>query len=60
MSELIALAGDREIGRVRMERGQLSFQYSDAWLADRTWQFPLSMSMPLVDMEHTNRVVTRT
>jgi serine/threonine-protein kinase HipA len=58
MSELIALAGDREIGRVRMERGQLSFRYSDAWLSDRTWQFPLSMSMPLVDMEHTNRVVT--
>jgi hypothetical protein len=41
MSELIALAGDREIGRVRMERGQLSFRYADAWLAGSSWHFPL-------------------
>jgi hypothetical protein len=50
MSELIALAGDREIGRVRMERGELSFRYADAWLAGRSWHFPLSM--PLANPEH--------
>ena len=58
MSELFALAGDREIGRVRMERGQLSFRYADAWLAGRSWHFPLSLSMPLANPEHGNRVVT--
>lgn len=58
MSELIALAGDREIGRVRMERGQLSFRYADAWLAGRSWHFPLSLSMPLASPEHGNRVVS--
>jgi len=58
MSELIALAGDREIGRVRMERGQLSFRYADAWLAGRSWNFPLSLSMPLASPEHGNRVVS--
>jgi serine/threonine-protein kinase HipA len=58
MSELIALAGDREIGRVRMERGQLSFRYTDAWLAGRSWHFPLSLSMPLASQEHGNRVVS--
>lgn len=57
MSELIALAGDREIGRVRMERGQLSFRYADAWLAGRSWHFPLSLSMPLANQEHGNRVI---
>ena len=58
MSELIALAGDREIGRVRMEHGQLSFRYADAWLAGRSWHFPLSLSMPLANQEHGNRVVS--
>ena len=58
MSELIALAGDREIGRVRMDRGQLSFRYADAWLAGNDWHFPLSLSMPLANPEHGNRVVT--
>jgi len=58
MSELIALAGDREIGRVRMERGQLSFLYADAWLAGRRWHFPLSLSMPLANQEHGTRVVS--
>jgi len=58
MSELIALAGDREIGRVRMERGQLSFRYADAWLAGRSWHFPLSLSMPLANQEYGNRVVS--
>lgn len=56
MSELIALAGDREIGRVRMERGQLSFRYADAWLAESAWHFPLSLSIPLANPEHGNRV----
>jgi HipA-like protein len=58
MSELIALAGDREIGRVRMDRGQLSFRYADAWLAGSSWHFPVSLSMPLADPEHGNRVVS--
>jgi serine/threonine-protein kinase HipA len=58
MSELFALAGDREIGRVRTERGQLSFRYADAWLAGRSWHFPLSLSMPLANPEHGNRVVS--
>jgi serine/threonine-protein kinase HipA len=57
MSELIALAGDREIGRVRLERGQLSFRYADAWLEGNNWHFPLSLSMPLANPEHGNRVV---
>jgi serine/threonine-protein kinase HipA len=57
MSELIALAGDHEIGRVRMEHGQLSFLYADTWLAGRSWHFPLSLSMPLANQEHGNRVV---
>jgi len=57
MSELIALAGDREMGRIRMERGQLSFRYADAWLAGSGWHFPLSLSMPLANPEHGNRVV---
>jgi serine/threonine-protein kinase HipA len=57
MSELIALAGDREIGRVRMERGQLSFRYADAWLAGSGWPFPLSLSMPLANPEHGSRIV---
>jgi len=57
MSELIALAGDREMGRVRMEHGQLSFRYADAWLAGSSWHFPLSLSMSLANQEHGNRVV---
>jgi HipA-like protein len=52
MSELIALAGDREIGRVYMNRGQLSFRYADPWLAANRWHFPLSLSMPLANPEH--------
>lgn len=58
MSELIALAGDREIGRVRMDRRQLSFRYSDGWLSGRNWHFPLSLSMPLANPDHANRVVS--
>ena len=56
MSELIALAGDREIGRVRMERGQLSFRYADDWLAGSSWHFPLSLA--LASQEHGNRIVS--
>jgi HipA-like protein len=58
MSELIALAGDREIARVHMDRGQLSFRYSDGWLSGRSCHFPLSLSMPLASPEHGNRVVS--
>jgi HipA-like protein len=57
MSELIALAGDREIGRVRMDRGQLSYRYSDGWLSGRNWHFPLSLQMALASPDHGNRVV---
>ena len=57
MSELIALAGDREIGQIHIKHGQLSFRYTDAWLAGSGWHFPLSLSMPLANSEHGNRVV---
>src|SRR5262245_27411873 len=57
MSELIALAGDRELGRVRHRHGQLSFRYSDDWRAESRSHFPLSLSMPMTNPEHHNRVV---
>lgn len=57
MSELIALAGDQEIGRVHMARGHVSFRYAESWLAGGDWSFPLSLSMPLANPEHGNRVV---
>ena len=57
MSELIALVGETEIGRVHFQRGQLSFVYSDAWRSKRD-SFPLSLSMPLTGAEHGNRIVT--
>lgn len=58
MSELIALVGDLEMGRVRMARGQLSFKYADTWLGVDRWHFPLSLSMPLTSPEHGNKIVT--
>jgi serine/threonine-protein kinase HipA len=57
VSELIALAGDREVGRVRTEHGQLSFRYADEWHAEAHARFPLSLSMPITNPEHGNRVV---
>jgi serine/threonine-protein kinase HipA len=52
--ELIALAGNREAGRVRRDNhGKLSFTYEEEWRGDSE-AFPISVSMPLALAEHGN------
>jgi serine/threonine-protein kinase HipA len=52
--ELLALADDRAMGRVRRDQhGKLSFTYDAAWQAAPD-AFPLSLSMPLGLSEHPN------
>lgn len=55
--ELIALLGDREIGRVRREaKGRLTFTYARAW-PEADEAYPLSLSMPLAAAVHGPDVV---
>jgi serine/threonine-protein kinase HipA len=51
-SELVALLGGTEVGRVqRDKRGRLTFVYDQAW-RDTPDAYPLSLSMPLAAQEH--------
>jgi serine/threonine-protein kinase HipA len=56
VSELIALLDDKDVGRVREQRGRLSFAYSQEW---RDWPgvYPLSLSMPLAIKEHPHSAI---
>jgi len=55
--ELVALLGEREIGRVhRQKRGRLTFTYNEAW-READDAHPLSLSMPLNAAEHGSDVV---
>lgn len=54
IKELVALAGNREAGRVRRDgHGKLSFTYEEEWRNDPD-AFPISVSMPLALAEHGN------
>jgi serine/threonine-protein kinase HipA len=51
-AELIALIGDRIIGRIRrLPQGRLAFTYEEDW-RDADDAYPLSLSMPLAAAEH--------
>jgi len=52
---LIAVRRDRVMGRVRRERGRLSFVYDDAWREAQD-AHPLSLSMLLAAAEHGHAV----
>ncbi len=57
MSELVALLGDNEVGRIQRSRiGKLSFVYAEAWLHSRN-AYPLSLSMPLALSEHSHEII---
>ena len=55
-SELVTLLGDREVGRLRQDRGRVSFEYDDAW-RDSAEAYPLSLSMPIVEKRHLHATV---
>ena len=54
--ELVVLLGGREVGRVRAQRGKLTFIYEQAW-RQTEGAYPLSLSMPLAAAEHGSDVV---
>ncbi len=55
--ELVAMAGTREVGRVRRDsHGKLSFTYEGGWRNDPE-AFPISVSMPLALTEHGNQKI---
>jgi serine/threonine-protein kinase HipA len=56
VSELIALLDGREVGRVRQQRGRLSFAYAPSW-RDARGAYPLSLSMPLALTEHPHSAI---
>lgn len=56
MSELIALLDGREVGRVRQQRGRLSFAYAPTW-REASGAYPLSLSMPLAQIEHSHSAI---
>lgn len=49
--ELVAIAGQLEVGRVAHESGRLSFEYARQWQENRS-SFPLSLSIPLLQDRH--------
>jgi serine/threonine-protein kinase HipA len=55
--ELMVLLGGMPVGQVTQSaQGRLRFTYADTWLrADE--RYPLSLSMPLQDVEHGHRVI---
>ncbi len=56
-TELVALLGGREVGRVqRDKRGRLSFTYDDRW-RNASVAYPLSVSMPLAAAEHGHAII---
>ena len=56
-TELVALLGDREAGRVRRDRrGRLSFVHDEDWRNARHAR-PLSVSMPLAAAEHGHAAI---
>jgi serine/threonine-protein kinase HipA len=56
-SELVALLGGKEVGRVRADaRGRLTFVYDDSW-REAPDAYPLSLSAPLAAREHGPSVV---
>lgn len=55
-AELVTLLGGRQIGRVRNERGRLTFVYDDDWREDAD-AYPLSLSMPLAAKHHGRAVI---
>jgi serine/threonine-protein kinase HipA len=56
MSELVALLDGREVGRVRQQKGKLTFTYTDDWRG-APGAYPLSLSMPLALSEHSNSAI---
>ena len=54
--ELVVLLGGREVGRIRAQRGKLTFIYEQAW-RQTEGAYPLSLSMPLAAAEHGSDVV---
>jgi serine/threonine-protein kinase HipA len=56
VSELIALLDGREVGRVRQQRGRVSFAYAPSW-RDARGAYPLSLSMPLALPEHPHSAI---
>jgi len=54
--ELIALLGGSEVGRVRQQRGRLTFTYNEDWRGSAD-AYPLSLSMPLAALEHGHDMV---
>lgn len=55
--ELIALLGEREIGRIRRgQQARLTFTYDPAW-REAAHAYPLSLSMPLAAAEHAHRAI---
>jgi serine/threonine-protein kinase HipA len=56
LSELIALLDGREVGRVRQQRGRLSFAYAPSW-REAQGAYPLSLSMPLAMSEHPHSAI---
>ena len=56
-TELVALLGDGQAGRVRRDRrGRFSFVYDEAWRNMRHAR-PLSVSMPLTAAEHGHAAI---
>jgi serine/threonine-protein kinase HipA len=57
VTELVALLGGKEIGRVHSDtHGRLTFIYDDRW-REAPDAYPLSLSMPLAAKEHGRTVV---
>jgi serine/threonine-protein kinase HipA len=55
-SELVVLLNGVVAGVVRQDSGDLSFVYEENW-RNREDSYPLSLSMPLVQREHSDAVV---
>jgi serine/threonine-protein kinase HipA len=56
-AELVTLLGDRVVGHLRRDgRGRLTFAYSAEWRSS-PGAYPLSLSMPLVMVEHGHAAV---
>ena len=58
MNELIVLLDGREAGKVKREKGKLSFSYTESWRGAPN-AFPLSLSMPLAGKVHGHAAIER-
>jgi serine/threonine-protein kinase HipA len=56
-TELVTLLGDSTVGRVRRDsQGRLTFAYDATW-AHAEGAYPISLSMPLAQLEHGHRAI---